>query len=126
MDFQKYGISPVEQARVDAEFLHQTLDYLAPGVIVLPVETRDELEDIYLRTHTAMHNAVVESREVETEVLVNLGRLSFIDTMKLPSSEGMPTFKRGPEHKLGSRVGFRRLFAKHQVNLDPEIARNLE
>jgi hypothetical protein len=73
-----------------------------------------------------MHNAVVETREVEPVVLLNLGRLSFIDSMRLPSSESMPTFKRGPEHKLGNRYGYRRLFAKHQVNLDPEISKNLE
>jgi hypothetical protein len=38
MVLQKYGISHTEQAQVNAEFLHQTLDYLAPGVINLPVE----------------------------------------------------------------------------------------
>lgn len=55
---------------------------------MLSAATRDEVEAVYLRAPTGMHEAVVEGREIAEQTLVNLGSLSFIDTLGLASNRG--------------------------------------
>ncbi len=92
MDFQEYGISSEAQARIDGAFLGQVTERLNAnldtGYFVLPPDTRDEIEAVYIRTHTGMHEAVMDGRDIAEQTLANLGSLSFIDTLGIASNRG--------------------------------------
>jgi hypothetical protein len=83
---EQYGIPIEAQTQVDGTFLDIAIDALNSGR-GLQSETRDELENIQARTQTLTAEALLADETIPHDVIQNLGRISFIDTLCLISTE---------------------------------------
>jgi hypothetical protein len=116
MDIERLGLSPAQQANIDEEFLVTTLNMLnqADSLHAMGFRTNgplgDELERILARTFDAAHVAISHEREIEPITIRCLARLSFIDTLVLPSSKDAARKAPDSERARGSWSNYQRLF----------------
>ena len=120
MDLQRFGFNNEQQARVDGVMLDLTLSDL--GNNIGHKTTRDELEAVYLRSLSGVHEQTCAQlptsldgslepapHPASDQVLTNLGKLSFIDAQGFPSSEQTKRKDVETVEYFGQR--YRRLFS---------------
>lgn len=130
MDFDRLGLPDQQRADIDGDFLDTTLVFLSQcdgyhrRAWATAGELGDELEAIHRRSFDLAHSAVIDDDlPLKPIVAKNLARLSFINTLRLPSSEeiklpmleirALRVLKTIPPEKLamGDWSRHRRLFA---------------
>jgi hypothetical protein len=118
MDLEKLGLSRGQQTEVDLIFLDtiimalcQKTHYRDRAYLVMLGDTADELEAIFRRAYENVHDALLKDRKISPAVLQLLGKLTFIDSLALPSSERLKLRARAMR-ALGDFADHRRLFAE--------------
>jgi len=117
MYLEKLGIPAEQQAQVDHVFIDTTLAALNQKThyweraALVRGDLADELEAVQTRVHDEAHDAMVRGDQIPSEVVQMMGKIAFIDTLALPSSEILkPKVKAVRAH--GDYNGYRRLFRK--------------
>jgi hypothetical protein len=116
MDTEHLGLSPEQQFQIDDIFLDTTLlaltqktKYWDRAGLTYWGDLADELEAIHARAYNHAHEAVGAREEIDPMVTGIIGKLAFIDSLALPSSEEL-TRKDKVARALGDYASRRRLF----------------
>jgi hypothetical protein len=117
VNLERLGFTPEQRAGIDDEFLATTIDMLNNARTYESMAYRtagplgDELEQIFIRTFDAAHEAIINNRDIDTITRRSLARLSFIETLCLPSSKYLED-KKAPDQirAYGSWANYQRLF----------------
>jgi hypothetical protein len=86
MDIERLGLGEDNLFRVDSAFLDAALDRINHDAH-LTEETITELEGIHDRTFDRAHDDIIAERPLSSAIASNLGKLSFIDTLGLPTED---------------------------------------
>jgi hypothetical protein len=106
MGLERLGLNSGQRAQIDEQFLDTTLAALHQrtsygGMSRLTAgPLGDELEAAYVRVLDGAHKAIIEDIELAAVTVRSLGKLSFIDTLQLPSSEIFPNKSKAPDDNL--------------------------
>src|ERR1700760_3011050 len=94
MYIERLGISPEQQSQVDSIFidtaleaLNQKVNYWERAALVCQGSLADELESIQRRNYDEAHDALLKGEEITPVLMQLMGKLAFIDTLVLPSSQ---------------------------------------
>lgn len=116
MDTERLGLTLKQQAQIDDIFVDTTLQALSSqkhywerAALVKIGDLADELESIHARTFDQAHGAIMEDKEIDPVITGLIGKLAFIDSLALPSSQVLGK-KEKAERALGKFTCQRRLF----------------
>jgi hypothetical protein len=121
MYIERLGIDPVQQSLVDNIFIDTTLGalnqkahYWERAALVCQGDLANELESIQKRSYNEAHNALIKEDKITPVIIQLMGKLAFIDTLALPSSQILDP-KQKAIRALGDYANRRRLFTAPPV-----------